>query len=241
VRKEPQLSDTPAPATLLRLERVEKRYGAFRPALMEIDLCVARGEFVLLSGPGGAGKSVLLRLLCGLELPSSGSVRFADEDLSALRPRARALLRRSMGILVPGAGLLRARSVIDNVALAAWVAGTGHEEGLRRARAALELLGIDVERYGDASCAHLAGSQRQCVTLARALVNRPGLLILDDPLAGLDGPAAQRVLQVLGHFSDSGVTVVASATGDTASGDPVGGAWPARTRRLRLQDGRALA
>jgi cell division transport system ATP-binding protein len=240
-RQEPRLADQAAPAILLRLEGVEKRYGAFRPALMGIEMTVARGEFVLVHGPGGAGKSVLLRLLAGLEAPTAGSVRIADEEMARMRPRARALLRRSMGVLPPGGALLPGRSVLDNVALAAWVAGTGHDEGLRRARAALGLVGVDVDTQGDVPCRQLGGGQRQCVALARALVNRPALLVLDDPLAGLDEAAAARVLGVLGQFSEAGVTVVASARAVPAGAVPVGAPWPASALRLRLQDGKIAA
>lgn len=232
VRTEPQLSDSAASATVLALERVEKRYGAFRPALMDVNLTVARGEFVVLQGPGGSGKSVLLRLLAGLEAPSGGSVRIAGEDLAHMGPGAMAHLRRSMGILPPGDSLLNHYSVMENVALAARVAGTAADEGVRRARAALALVGVDVEHYGDAPCAQLAAGQRQCVALARALVNRPVLLLLDDLLAALDEAAAARVLDVVRHFSEDGVTIIASTRLEAS------GPWPAHARRLGLHDGK---
>jgi ABC-type ATPase involved in cell division len=234
---------TPPPAAaappLLALEKVEKRYGAFRPALVDLDLTVARGEFVVLRGAGGAGKSVLLRLLAGQESPSGGTIRIAGEDLARMRPRARAHLRRSLGIVPPGACLLERRSVVENVALAAWVAGISREEGVRRAHAALALVGIDAERYGAARCAELAGGQRQCVALARALVNRPALLLLDDLLAPLDAEAAARVVQVLDGFAAAGVTVIVAARPESRGAEA--GPWPARARMLSLHDGRIAA
>jgi len=222
---------------VLTVERVEKRYGEFRPALVGVDLAIGRGEFLLIQGPAGSGKSVLLRLLAGLEAPSKGTIRIAGEDLARMRPRALAHLRRSLGILPPGDSLLHRRSVVENVALAAWVAGAAVEEGVRRARAALDLVGLDVERYGSAPCAQLASGQRQCVALARALVNRPVLLLLDDLVAPLDEASAARVLQVLDHFSEAGVSVIAAVRTD-ATGVPTGAPWPARSRTLRLLDGR---
>ncbi len=238
----------PAAALLLELERVEQRYGEFRPALVGIDLRVSRGDFVVVTGPGGSGKSVLLRLLAGLELPAGGRIRIAGEDLAAMRPRLRVRLRRSMGILPPDLCLLDRRSVTANVALAAWVAGADAQEGRRRAQAALALVGLDVERADATPCGRLAAGERHRVALARALVNRPALLLLDDLLAPLDAAAAARVLQVLEQFCAAGVTVIATsrrseplaAAGESPPG-PVPPPWPARARHLRLRDGRIEA
>jgi len=223
----------------VHLERVEKRYGEFRPALVGLDLSVARGELLLVQGAAASGKSVLLRLLAGLETPSGGVIRIAGENLAGMRPRARAHLRRSMGILPPGGCLLERKSVLENVALAPWVAGAALEEGMRRARAALDLVGLDVARYGTAPCAHLTSGQRQCVALARALVNRPALLLLDDVLSALDETSAARIIGVLDQFSAAGVTVIA-ALRSAAPSLPMA-MWPARARALRLADGRSVA
>lgn len=239
MRTEPYLSESGPHAPLLSLERVEKRYGEFRPALVGLDLAVGRGEFLLIEGAAAAGKSVLLRLLAGLEAPSAGTLRIAGEDLTRMRPRALAHLRRSMGIVPPDDCLLHGRSVVENVALAAWVAGTTFDEGMRRARAALELVGLDVQRYGAAPCAHLASGQRQCVALARALVNRPALLLLDDLLAPLDDATAARVIAVIDQFSAAGVTVIAATRIGLSA--PTAALWPARARTLRLVDGKAVA
>ena len=241
VRTEPYLSDSTRLAPFLSLERVEKRYGEFRPALMGLDLALARGEFLLIQGAAAAGKSVLLRLLAGLEAPSAGVIRIAGEDLTRMRPRALAHLRRSMGVLLSGDGLLPRRSVIENVALAPWVAGTTFEEGMRRARAALELVGLDVERYGGAPCAHLASGQRQCVALARALVNRPALLLLDDLLCGLDESTAARAVSVVDQFSVAGVTVIATMRIGAAHAGAPAAPWPARVRTLQLVDGKSAS
>jgi ABC-type ATPase involved in cell division len=235
---QPPRIDGAATAPLIALERVEQRYGAFRPALVGIDLSVARGEFLVLAGPGGSGKSVLLRLLAGLETPAAGRIRIAGEDLAAMRPRARAHLRRSMGILPSAQGLLGARSVLENVALAAWVAGSTRAEGLRRAHAALTLVGIEVERHGAMAVGRLAEGQRHCVALARALVNRPALLLLDDLLGPLDEACAARIVRVLDPFCAAGVTVVATTRASPGAPAAAGAPWPERARILALHDGR---
>lgn len=240
-RIEPQLSDPGQAPPLLEIEGVERRYGAFRPALATLDLAVPRGQFLVVQGPGGSGKSVLLRLAAGLERPSAGRVRMAGEDLARLRPRALAHLRRSIGYLPPGGGLLAGRSVLENVALAPWAAGSDREDGIRRARAALALVGIDADRDAQTRCADLSSGERQCVALARALVNRPALLVLDDLLAPLDNATADRVLRVIAQFGDAGVAVIASQRTDNADSAPLLAPWPARARQLRLQDGIVVA
>jgi putative ABC transport system ATP-binding protein len=236
-RIEPQLSDPAAAAPLLELAGVERRYGAFRPALVGVSLAVRRGEFLLVQGAGASGKSVLLRLMAGLERPSAGSVRVAGEDLARLGPAGRAHMRRSIGYLPPGGGLLAARSVLENVALAPWAAGTARDEGLRRARVALDLVGIDAERSAQTDCGQLPSGERQRVALARALANRPALLLLDDLLAPLDQAAADRVLRLLDPFCDAGVTVIVTQRSDVPATPPLPAPWPARARLLRLQDG----
>ena len=173
-RIEPQLSELPAAVPLLQLAGVEQRYGAFRPVLVGLDLELRRGEFLLVEGAGGSGKSVLLRLMAGLERPSAGAVRIAGEDLARLRPAGRAQMRRSIGYVPPGGGLLLARSVLENVALAPWAAGTARDEGIRRAKVALGLVGLDAERTALTPCSHLPSGERQCVALARALPIHPG-------------------------------------------------------------------
>jgi ABC-type ATPase involved in cell division len=240
-RIEPQLSDASAGVPLLELAGVEQRYGAFRPALVGLHLTVRRGEFLLVQGPGASGKSVLLRLMAGLEKPSAGKVRIAGEDLARLRPAARAQMRRSIGYLPPGGGLLLSRSVLENVALAPWAAGTARDEGIRRARVALDLVGIAADRRAQTPCGELPGGERQCVALARALANRPALLLLDDLLAPFDSAHADRILRLLEPFSEAGVTVIVAQCADAAATIPLPPPWPARARLLQLKDGQVPA
>jgi len=240
-RIEPQLSDSAAAAPLLQLAGVEQRYGAFRPVLAGLDLELRRGEFLVVEGAGGSGKSVLLRLMAGLERAAAGTVRMAGEDLARLGAAARSHMRRSIGYLPPGGGLLLSRTVLENVALAPWAAGAARNEGVRRARVALALVGLDADRTAQTVCSHLPSGERQCVALARALVNRPALLLLDDLLTPFDIPSAARILRLLDPFSESGVTIVVAQRCAEPSTVPLPAPWPARSRLLRLQDGQVPA
>lgn len=243
LRIEPQLAEPAAPAPVLQLECVERRYDASRPALLALDLVVARGEFLVIQGPCGSGKSVLLRLIAGLERPSAGRVRVAGEDYASLSARTQARLRRVIGFLPPGGGLLAHRSALENVALAAWAAGATRDEGQRRARAALALLSAqDQDGAAAASpCSRLSTGACRMVALARALVNRPALLLLDDLLDSLDEGLAARAMRVLDQFCAAGVTVLASHRAQAVGAAAVPEPWPVRARRLCLYEGARMA
>lgn len=218
----------PADTALVRLERLSKRYGAFRLALADINLEIARSEFVLLSGPSGAGKSTLLRLIAGLEAPSSGRVLVGGVEPLRLRRTALAFLRRSMGIVLQEPLLLRDRSVLDNVMLPALASGHAREAALARARAALARVQLDA---ADVMPQELSGGELQRAALARAIVNRPALLLVDEPTAHLDAEAANGILQLLEQFAIGGVTVILASHGELVR-------VPARARRVALRDGK---
>lgn len=218
----------PADAAFVRLQRVSKRYGAFRLALADVSLEVARSELVLLTGPSGAGKSTLLRLIAALEPPSSGTLTIGGEEPAKLRPAALAFLRRSMGIVLQEPLLLDDRSVLDNVMLPALASGQTRAEATARARAALARVRLDA---ADALPRELSGGELQRAALARAIVNRPALLLVDEPTAHLDGEAAREILHLLEQFAIGGVTVIWASHGELVR-------VPARARRVALRDGK---
>ena len=218
----------PEAQPLIVVDRVCKRYGDAPAAIDDVSFTVARGEFRLLTGPSGAGKSTLLRLLAALESPSSGRIAVADEEVARLKPRARAALRRSLGIVPQDLLLLPDRSALDNVMLPALVAGLARAEAEDRARAALARVAIaDVDRYPPA----LSGGAQQRVALARAIVNRPVAILADEPTAHLDDSAAAGIVRLLDEFSASGIAVVLASHGESV-------ALPERARVLRLAAGR---
>jgi cell division transport system ATP-binding protein len=212
------------------LQRVSKKYGAFRLALADVSLAIARSEFVLVTGAGGAGKSALLRLLSAQEAPSSGTVRIGGEEPARLRPNALAFLRRSMGIVPQVPPFLEDRSILENVMLPALVSNHARQEAESRARAALARLQFEDT---DATPRELSASARQRAALARAIVNRPALLVVDDPTAHLDAAATAEMFALLQQFAVSGVTVILACQAPPAQ-------VPDRVRPVRLDHGRVV-
>ncbi len=218
------------PAPLVAFDHVTKRYGAFRLALSDVSFAVGRSEFVLLSGPSGAGKSTVLRLIAALELPSSGRVVVAGEDVARLRPRALSFLRRSMGIVLQDPMLLDDRTVLDNVMLPALASGLPAPQAEERARAALARVGLDALT---ARPQELSGGEQQRAALARAIVNRPALVLVDEPTAHLDSASAAGIVRLLEQFAVAGVAVILASHGESVVA-------PARARTIRLDNGRVV-
>ncbi|HTT13815.1 MAG TPA: ATP-binding cassette domain-containing protein [Burkholderiaceae bacterium] len=211
----------------VRLERVSRKYGTFRLALSEITLSIDRSELVLLIGGSGAGKSTLLRLVGAIDPPSSGRVRIGGEDPARMRPNELAFLRRSIGSVPQEPLLLDGQSVLENVMLPAIASNQTRREAVERARAALNRVRFDDV---DALPGQLSSGARYRVALARAIVNRPALLLVDDPVSRLDADAADNMLHLLEQFAISGVTVVLAAQRRPER-------TPARSRLIRLENG----
>jgi cell division transport system ATP-binding protein len=227
----PATSPTDLPP-IVAFDRVTKRYDGERAALTDATFTLNRSEFVLLAGPSGAGKSTVLRLICGLESPTSGQVTVAGEDVARMRRRSLPFLRRSIGVVLQNLMLLNDRTVLDNVALPALAAGLSHAEARERASAALARVALDPDA-GRVRPATLSGGEQQRVALARAIVNRPALVLADEPTAHVDEQGAARLLQLLEQFAIAGVTVLMATHGEAAP-------LPARTRILHIEAGRIV-
>ena len=195
---------------MLNLDHVEVRRGAFKLVLSDLSLAIGRGELLVVVGPSGAGKSTLLRLMAALELPTSGRITIAGQDVARLSARARAHLRRRIGIVPQDALLFEDRSVLDNVSAPALIAGEGRIEAVNRARAALQRVGLDQARFGTLRCDQLAAGERRRVALARALANRPALLLIDEPVGIGSDPGAdvRNLFQTLAPFCGAGAAAV---------------------------------
>lgn len=216
---------------LIEFDRVSRTYGSFTLALSEVSFRLLRGQFAVLRGPHGAGKTTLLRLAAGLEPASSGRVRIAGQDLSDLGPQALAVLRRSIGIVPRERLLLDDRCVLDNVMLPARVAGMWASEARERACAALARVGLDPADAARRDPAAFGSGDRERIALARALVSRPALLLIDEPTATLDRNTAVALLALLTSFASAGVAVLAASRDDREL-------WPSGVLRLPLSGGR---
>ncbi len=193
---------------LLELRALNVRFGRVE-VLRNFSLSVRRGEFVWLVGPTGSGKSTILRILAGLQQPASGEVVIAGDHVERFSAAQKRWLRRSMGLMMQDCFLLEDRTVESNVMLPALVANEGYAEARRRAYLALEKCGIS--ELGKLKPAALSAGQRQLAMLARAVVNRPVVILADDPLAQLDEENAAVLLRLLLAFASAGVTVMAAS------------------------------
>jgi cell division transport system ATP-binding protein len=197
---------------MIRFEQVTKRYPGGHTALDAFDCDIERGEMVVLSGHSGAGKSTVLRLLAVLERPSQGRVLVGGEDVSALRRAALPWWRRSIGLVMQDQRLLFDRSAFENVMLPLSISGHPPREAAARVQAALERVGLAGR---DTSMpVELSGGEQQRLSIARAIVNRPQILLADEPTAHLDDAYARDIADLFRSFNDAGVTVLLTTHDD---------------------------
>jgi cell division transport system ATP-binding protein len=202
-----------APGAVINLSHVYKRYRGGFEALSDVSMTVQPGELVLVTGHSGAGKSTLLKLLAALELPSSGAVIVSGQNVSKLRPGAVPFLRRKFGIVFQDHKLLFDRTVLQNVLLPLEIAGYDTRDAIKRARAALDKVGLlGKER---AMPVTLSGGEQQRACIARAVVHRPAVLLADEPTGNLDDAYGHEIIDLFSAFNRVGVTVVI-ATHDRA-------------------------
>jgi len=191
---------------LVSFSAVAKRYPGGQEALKSVSFSLEAGELVFVTGRTGAGKSTLLKLIPAIERPTSGSVIVNGQNIGALKRSAVPYLRRSIGVVFQDQKLLYDRSVFDNVMLPLAFSGHPPKEAARRARAALDKVGLLGREK--ANPIQLSGGEQQRVAIARAVVNRPALLLGDEPTANLDAESAALILEVFVGFNQVGVTVL---------------------------------
>jgi putative ABC transport system ATP-binding protein len=191
---------------VVRLSEVRKEYGE-SVALDGVSLEIHAGEAVAVMGPSGSGKSTLLSMIAGLDRPTSGSVVVHGEDLGTLDEKGLALYRRRrIGMIFQFFNLLDDLSALDNVALAAQLTGTPASQARKRALELFDELGIAGRR--NIYPAQLSGGERQRVAVARALMNRPAILLADEPTGALDTRAGEQVMDLLLDLNQIGQTLL---------------------------------
>ncbi len=216
---------------LVSFNRVGKRYADGFEALREATFAVAAGEFAFLTGHSGAGKTTALKLIPAIERASSGAVLVNGQNVGALRDAAVPFLRRTIGLVFQDQKLLHDRNVFENAMLPLLVCGEPPREAARRVRAALDKVGLAGREK--ALPIMLSGGEQQRLCIARAVVNRPTLLVADEPTANLDPGAAADVMEIFRAFNRVGVTVLV-ATHDAALVERFG------THAVRLDHGRVV-
>ena len=191
---------------LVRLSAVHKRYGEI-VGLDGVDLTISPGESVAVMGPSGSGKSTLLNIVAGLDRPTSGTVTVHGEELTAMGEGALARYRRRrIGMVFQFFHLLDDLPALDNVMLSARLIGTPYKQARTRALGLLDELGIAGRK--DAYPQQLSGGERQRVGVARALMNRPALLLADEPTGALDSRSGEQVIDLLLDLNQIGQTLL---------------------------------
>ena len=241
------MSFAPARATLtavtaaVEVRALRKRYeaeGVPVRALRGVDLTVETGELVAIVGPSGCGKSTLLNLIAGLDTPTEGEILLAGESLMGKDENELARMRRRhIGFVFQLFHLLEAMTVLENVVLPAVVAGASRGDADARARGLLDLLGLG-DKAGDLPGV-LSGGQRQRLAIARALANRPTVLLADEPTGALDSAGGADVLQLFRRLHGDGQTILL-VTHDEAIADVADRIVPMRDGRV-VAEARALA
>ena len=208
---------------------VVKRYPGGHTALDGISVEIERGEMVFLTGHSGAGKSTLLKLVAAIERPTSGMVTVSGQNVGRLNRHAVPYLRRNIGLVFQDHKLLFDRSVMENAILPLMIAGATRRDALKRARAALDKVGL-LEREKSMPVA-LSGGEQQRLCVARAIVSRPALLLVDEPTGNLDADYASAILAMFQDFHQVGATLLIATHDERALALP-------GARVLHLEQGR---
>jgi cell division transport system ATP-binding protein len=220
-----------AAVPVVELDDVSKVYGGGHVGLERVSMRIGRGEFVFLVGPTGCGKSTCIRLFMKELEPTSGSVRVAGRDLADVNAKRLPYLRRNIGVIFQDYKLLPNRTVYANVAYALEVIGETRESIRRKVPDILRLVGLSTKlhNYPD----ELSGGEQQRVSIARAFVNHPPLLLADEPTGNLDPETSIGIMQLIYRINRTGTTVVV-ATHDREMVDKM------RRRVIELNQGRLV-
>jgi cell division transport system ATP-binding protein len=217
---------------MIQMFHVTKAFGHDVPILVDVSLDVEKGEFIFLTGPSGAGKSTLLKLIFLAERPTAGQILVAGRNVARLRESGIPYLRRNIGVVFQDFKLLPHRSVADNVGFALDVVGTPKDVVREKALQMLKRVGLG--HKADVLPPKLSGGEQQRVSIARALVNDPALLLADEPTGNLDPALSVEIMDLLCDVNARGTTIIV-ATHDASLIERY------QKRTLRLERGQLVA
>lgn len=193
---------------MIKFNQVYKRYPGGHEALKNLSFEIAEGEMVYLTGHSGAGKSTLLKLIAAIERPTSGSAIVKGQNIKSLKGSALPYLRRNLGLIFQDHKLLFDRSAFENVLLPLQICGFDHRESAKRVRAALDKVGLLAREKSNPIA--LSGGEQQRLCIARAIVNRPSVLLADEPTGNLDTEYSGEIMNIFKSFHQVGVTLLIS-------------------------------
>lgn len=190
---------------MIKFEQVSKTYPGGQQALRQVSFHIEPGEMAFLTGHSGAGKSTLLKLISIMERPTVGKVSINGYDLNRIQRKQIAFIRRDIGMIFQSHSLLMEKTVFDNVALPLVIEGYSHKDIGKRVHAALEMVGL----RDKVKCLPitLSGGEQQRVGIARAVVNKPPLLLADEPTGNLDPKLSMEIIRLFEDFNQAGVSV----------------------------------
>jgi len=190
---------------MIEFSHLYKTYPGPVHALKNIDLSIDKGEFVFLTGPSGAGKTTLFKMLCAYDKPTSGAIKVANFDLSDLNQNSVSFFRRRIGVIFQDFKLLKNRTVFENVAMPLLVRGDRPHQIQRRVSEILDQVGL-AHKAGQMP-EFISGGEQQRTAIARALVHQPGVLIADEPTGNLDPSLSEEIMDLLERVCAQGTTV----------------------------------
>jgi len=193
---------------MISFKQVSKRYPGGYAALKNISFEVDTGEMLFLTGHSGAGKSTLLKLIAAIERPNGGIITVNGQNIGKIKTGAIPFLRRNLGLIFQDHKLLFDRNLFDNVMLPLQIAGFDHRESAKRVRAALDKVGL--LKREKAHPIALSGGEQQRLCIARAIVNRPSILLADEPTGNLDAQSANDIMEIFKSFHQVGATLLIS-------------------------------
>ncbi len=190
---------------MIKFDHVSKTYPGGQQALQKVDFHIEPGEMAFLTGHSGAGKSTILKLISLMERPSVGNVLINGHNLNQIKPSQVPYIRRDIGMIFQSHQLLMDKTVFDNVALPLIIEGYSRKQIQKRVSSALEMVGLLHKTQQHPQT--LSGGEQQRVGIARAVVNRPPLLLADEPTGNLDPKLSMEIMQLFEDFNQAGVSV----------------------------------